>query len=236
MSVIACWAHIERLLVQTEIAIRIMGAIPDEKSLHVLNQSKEDGSQMWDPQVFDALIKAVNRLWPHDINNVSLLVPFLSAALGQNPDLRARDLTFPEHSPTLTAALETTWSSIYPYIANRIAPSPRLEDDSLISAKVTGQFTQLNKIRIVQNEVSTSILQALLSIIAACVAISFWSMNVRKVLPKNAGSIAAQMSLLAGSDLVNKLSINLERGSHGNGIQYDIFRDKVFSMGWWGNR
>jgi len=59
--------------------------------------------------------------------------------------------------------------------------------------------------RLVQSEISTRLLEALLLALAVCAAISFWLMGDGKVVPVDPGSIAARMALLAGSELVAKV-------------------------------
>jgi hypothetical protein len=73
----------------------------------------------------------------------------------------------------------------------------------------------------------------LLSLIAVCIAISFWSMNTREVLPKNPCSIAAAASLLAGSEILKHIPPGSEWCDDKHLESNGVFEGYLFSMGWW---
>jgi hypothetical protein len=60
-------------------------------------------------------------------------------------------------------------------------------------------------IRLLQNDVSTRILQGLLACMVICAVVSLSTVRLSKILPKNPCSIAAQASLVAGSEMMSKL-------------------------------
>lgn len=80
------------------------------------------------------------------------------------------------------------------------------------------------KVRLVQREVPTRLLEGLLLCMAGLGILGFWLVgNLANVLPQDPGSVAVQMSLFAGSNLVDRLKTEGEKGLEG---------ERLF-LGWW---
>lgn len=78
-------------------------------------------------------------------------------------------------------------------------------------------------VRLVQREVPTRLLEGLLLCMAGLGVLGFWLVGDVKVLPRDPGSVAAQVSLFAGSKLVKRL-----RNEGGRGLE----GEQIF-LGWW---
>ena len=113
------------------------------------------------------------------------------------------------------------------------APSGITIPTKLPSYNVT--ITSPGRPSLVQNAVSTRIVQVLLGTIAFCAFISFLNQDTRRVLPKNSCSIAAVASLLAGSELLKKDTFPRDPEFRDDRYLGDhlLFNGWVFSMGWW---
>ena len=78
-------------------------------------------------------------------------------------------------------------------------------------------------IRLVQKEIPTRLLEGLLLCMACLGILVFWIVGDLEVLPRDPGSIAAEMSLFAGSRMVERLRKGEERGLEGERLR----------LGWW---
>jgi len=87
--------------------------------------------------------------------------------------------------------------------------------------------------RLVQDKTITRILQALLAVMWLCTAIALFLFDARDLLPKNPCSIAAQASLLADSQFLDKIPPGAENATAEELMQMTPFVDHEFSMGWW---
>ena len=92
----------------------------------------------------------------------------------------------------------------------------------------TATITQ-QSLRAVQSRDATVALIVLLGIILGCIVIAFWCVPLKPIVAKAPNSIAAQASLLAGSNLVRRLR---EEGVS-SVTETNIWNEEVFSMGWW---
>ncbi|KAJ5110266.1 hypothetical protein N7532_002911 [Penicillium argentinense] len=88
---------------------------------------------------------------------------------------------------------------------------------------------------LVQNKVSTRILEALLGSMLLCALISLFFIKTKKVIPKNPCSIGAVASLLYGSGMLSPGAIpkGSEYCTDDELRQRGVFEEKKFTMGWW---
>ncbi len=83
--------------------------------------------------------------------------------------------------------------------------------------------------RAVQSRNVTIILIVLLGTTLACILVAFWRVPSKAVITEAPNSIAAQASLLAGSNLVRRLEVEGVKSV----AETNIWNEEVFSMGWW---
>jgi hypothetical protein len=98
-----------------------------------------------------------------------------------------------------------------------------------IPAKQTSYSTH----RLRQNLVSTRVLQGLLIAMIVCALISLLTIDLRNVLPKNPCSIAAQASLVAGSQMMKDLPAEAQWMSDKEFAK--LFEGGRYRMGWSGD-
>lgn len=113
-----------------------------------------------------------------------------------------------------------------------------LRDQNVIGTAnvVTGLLFDSSRHCLTQNVVSTRILQALILTMWLCTSIALILFDVKKLLPKNPCSIAAQASLLADADFLALIPDGAEHMTRKELMEITPFKDHLFSMGWWDNK
>ncbi|KAH0847288.1 hypothetical protein AYO21_07323 [Fonsecaea monophora] len=91
--------------------------------------------------------------------------------------------------------------------------------------------------RLVQSPLSTHLLVGVVGVLLICALVVFITNDMRNVLPKPIGSIAAVASLLAGSRIVDPKSGMVPPGSeYWSDEEWEkkgIWQSEMFRMGWW---
>lgn len=112
---------------------------------------------------------------------------------------------------------------------------------------VNGTIFDGSRLRLVQSPVSTRILEGLFLSMLLCACVIFLLSGPARILPKNPGSIASRMSLLADSTIPNYMTTYLEGSSshswfkermESHAVENDLYKENdfgedVFSLGWW---
>lgn len=103
---------------------------------------------------------------------------------------------------------------------------------------VNGTVIDGARLRLVQNGISTRILEALLAIVLACGAVACILEGKTRILPKDPGSIAAKMSLFADGEVWRAREVveELGDGEVGEKRRDELLEGWVFRMGWWDGR
>lgn len=91
----------------------------------------------------------------------------------------------------------------------RVAANGTLDNKPL-----TGNLTSSNNLRVLQDEASTRVLEAMLGLVLVLSILGSFSMNTDRVLPKNPGNIAAVGSLLADSNILKFCTFAEQSSSH----------------------
>ena len=111
-------------------------------------------------------------------------------------------------------------------------PSVKILDPS---TNLTGTFENPYRARLLQSQVSTRILQAVLGIMLLCAVVTYATLERGDFLPVNPCSIAAKASLLSGARFLHDGTI--PPGAAGMSDrelrQAGVFSRESFSMGWW---
>lgn len=91
--------------------------------------------------------------------------------------------------------------------------------------------------RLIQSPVSTHVLAGFVAALLVCTVMIFITNDMRNVLPKPMGSLAAVASLLAGSRIVDEKSGLIPKGSEfwsdADWQKSGIWEGEMFRMGWW---
>lgn len=160
-------------------------------------------------------------------NSSANIDPFFQSAIWDRDGVPLSQLVGPAARAENYTTLLTTIERVYARImaqqlrfsfraanATSAADNPSAPETDLL-ANLTATFTdQSARLRLVQSTVSTRLLEALLLAMALCAAVSrvltTWFCGDGRgwrgrVLPRDPGSVAAKMGLLAGSELVERL-------------------------------
>lgn len=216
---------------------------------------RADGQNLFMPAPISAVLPA--DAFPPAANS-STIDPFFQAAIWARDGVPLSELVGPaaraEGYSTLLATIESVYARM---VAQQLRFSFRAAnatavggDEAELLADLTVTLTdQAARLRLVQSAVSTRLLEGLLLAMALCAAVSRvlttydrrWR---RVVLPKDPGSVAAKMGLLAGSELVERLRdevvVRSGAGDGGGDAVREAERAAVagleghlFSLGWW---
>ncbi|KAK3312149.1 hypothetical protein B0H66DRAFT_644434 [Apodospora peruviana] len=134
----------------------------------------------------------------------------------------------------LQRAVEGTFGVIMAQFLNNARTNTTLDGGSLTTTITSPNIGQM---RLHQSKISTRILEALLGIMFVCVVVAYSAQrHMGKLLPKEPCSIAAQASLLAGSDLLRYIPPGAEWMTDQERNRLDIFRRALFGLGSWASR
>ncbi|KAF2141136.1 uncharacterized protein K452DRAFT_309563 [Aplosporella prunicola CBS 121167] len=160
----------------------------------------------------------------------SVLEGLFSIMLYGKNGTRPEELVGPTGHEKLITAIERSYGQVLAQVfnTNRNPPLPATAPMKAVLEVPYG-------LRLKQSEISTRILQGLLGAMTICAAITFATMDTRRVLPKDPCSIAAVASLFAGADMMGKDVIpeGTEQLTVKEIKEKGIFDGYLFSMGWW---
>lgn len=194
----------------------------DEASAKLYNMSFDRGQNAANP---------VELFYEYHVNSratssLGSLDNFMDTLVSSTYGTPISELIGPYNVDRLLAAMEKLYGLGFVLLIDGV----RTADIS--AGEVSGTTTQ-TATRLVQSELSTRALQALLGVILLLLIISFSTMNVRKVLPKNPNSIAAVASLLAGSKLIDVIALAPQDLSDEALIKTAALDKWTYSLGWW---
>lgn len=118
----------------------------------------------------------------------------------------------------------------YSYYDDELYENALKEKPNDSMRNVTGMLTYTHE-RVTQNATSTYVLIGLLSLMSVCLGFVFLFSPNRPLLPKSPCSIAARMSLIAGSQLVKELRGERSPGNSSRMRHAQI--SKPARLGWW---
>lgn len=143
----------------------------------------------------------------------------------------------PDGGPRIARGLDRVFGIRTAQMLSAHARSVNTTPDTLPSerpAPFDAVVTFPRRTRLVQDEVSTRVLQALLSAIAVLCTAAFLAMDTRAILPANPCSIAVVAKLLAGAKLLGPDVIPPGTEWYGDKeLEERVFGGHLFSMGWW---
>lgn len=116
------------------------------------------------------------------------------------------------------------------YYSQAIRNSTFLDGES---RQVPAVLVDKNRQRLVQNRLSTSILEGLLAVIWLCTVVAILLSRTKNLLPENPCSIAAQARLFADSQLLSLIPGDIGHLTNKQLARETPFVDHMFSLGWW---
>lgn len=225
IAIIHCAPYIEALLVNASFSLptfQLMSStpiVPDEASATVFSTGPLVSNSMGSQELFEHLSNDTYGPVSTDIvgiANVDKLIDRVDylyriwAAQHLNLHRRPANLTPPANTTTNPDAMHFRTDEYY------------------------GTITNGTHMRLVQNEVSTRILQGLLITMALCVVVSCILEPHTKILPKDPGSIASKMSLFADGEVWKNIPEGAEKWNDEEIEKRGLLRGVVLKMGWWG--
>lgn len=129
---------------------------------------------------------------------------------------------FSQHVDHLYSIIYSQWLNLN----GRVSPD---NDHRSASTVITDPL----RMRLKQSVVSTRILEALLAAIAVLMAVAFFLMDTRTLLPFNPCSIGATAALLAESEILKTIPEGAEWWDNREMAKKRVFSDYLFSLGWW---
>lgn len=98
-----------------------------------------------------------------------------------------------------------------------------------------GTVTDRSRLRLIQNEVSTRVLQGLLGVMALCMVAETIMVRGGRVIPRDPGSIASRMAYFAGGELWRHVPVGADRWSDEEIIKWGRENcEGGLLLDWWG--
>ena len=135
--------------------------------------------------------------------------------------------------------IDVTQHTYRRYMAQLISGTmrKRLNSTELASSppSYTGIISDVKRLRLKQNATSKLVLQIFLGVMLACGVFVYSFRRTRQLLPHSPYSIAGTMSLLAGSEMIERHVIPVGAEFMDEKELARVFDGYLFSLGWWGD-
>lgn len=162
---------------------------------------------------------------PSSLNGYSYARLMIAALNGSDP---ATILT-PENLPILVDRVTQICNTFTTqYFSDKLRSN--LTVGETVQATLSGSATRAC---VYQDRTSTTVLEVLLAVIFICTMTALWLFDAEQLIPKDPCSIAAQASLLAGSEFLRLIPPGSQALSNTKMAQVTPFKDHLFSIGWW---
>ncbi|EKG13694.1 hypothetical protein MPH_09160 [Macrophomina phaseolina MS6] len=136
--------------------------------------------------------------------------------------------------PANAEHLRDTVNRLYGRILAQILNAHRA-DATATGPALPARLMVPHRLRLMQNPISTRILEGLLAGVAICAALTGVTLNAGRILPKNPCSVGAVVSLLAGARMLGRDVIpeGAEWLSGGEKRAAGFYDARTYRMGWW---
>ena len=181
---------------------------------------------------FDTEITEYNGTNAFRTGNTTMLDPFFQKLLyGPNPV----DPTSLIGSGNTVRLMNAANHGYRQYMAQAFNSNMRQTLSPADRITVDARLLNPNKSRLTQDRASKIVLQVLLAIMFVCGVAAYLLADTKRVLPHSPTSIAGVASLLAGSELVDRIFV--PRGSEWMGDKElrkeGVFEGELYGLGWW---
>jgi hypothetical protein len=219
LNVVLCWSTVQELQASAHFTMPGWRL----RSLHVDEHTVKNISTAYDTQV-----DLAERVFSGTNGNISTALDAVFTVFLRNSTSNTIDTSLLQYDNfnRMYARINSVYGRATAQIMHREG-----RFSNLTSANTTLQATATDHstLRLHQNLISTRILQALLSVMLVCALVSLLTIDLRKVLPKNPCSIAAQASLVAGSEMMRDMPVKAQ--CMGDREFEELFQGKRFKMG-----
>ncbi|EXJ79696.1 hypothetical protein A1O3_07978 [Capronia epimyces CBS 606.96] len=205
-------------------------------AVQVRSEPKVDESSARWLQAFNSTywFTNINTFGAFDREAPTLLIDYFYSQVNYGPDgIPAQELTGPANTQRFIDATQRIYRR---YMAQLISATMRQTLNRTETASApgySGTVSGLSRPRLKQDPTSKLILQIFLGIMLACGVFVYSRRNMHRVLPRAPWSIAGMMSLLAGSEMIDRKVIPIGAAFMSDKELAKVFQGYVFSLGWW---
>jgi hypothetical protein len=215
LNIVQCWSSVQRLQASVRLSMpaqQIVSLVADEST----KQDILTGAMTYLP---------LELVFPKDYSE-PIDGPFSTFLRSEKPDVLNLQLLGRGNFAELKEQIQKVYGLVATDLLSSLDRNTTLVGvDPVIKATATHSV-----IRLLQNEVSTRILQGLLACMVICAVVSLSTVRLSKILPKNPCSIAAQASLVAGSEMMSKLPPDAQWMDD---KEFNaLFKGERYAMGW----
>ena len=163
--------------------------------------------------------------------------PFFNALVYGRDGIPASDLSAVNSTTKVGDAIQHLHRVVWAQVINLKLRVPTTTNHTgNITDPIRGTVINPHRTRLVQNSISTRVLEAMLATMLLCIAASAFLIDTHQVLPKNPCNIAAVVSLLAGSKILDLLPTGAEWISDEELGAKSLLAQQLFRMGWFGGQ
>ncbi|OAP59053.1 hypothetical protein AYL99_06351 [Fonsecaea erecta] len=164
----------------------------------------------------------------------TLLADYFYSQVNYGPDgIPADELTGPSNTQRFIDATQRIYRRYMAQLINGTMRRTLNQTEASSAPQYHGSVTGTTRLRLKQNATSKLILQIFLAIMLACGTFVYGRRNMRRVLRHCPWSIAGTMSLLAGSEIIDRKIIPVGAEFMSDEELRSVFEGYVFSLGWW---
>ncbi|KAH4044028.1 hypothetical protein HBH69_234610 [Parastagonospora nodorum] len=222
LNVVLCWSSVQELQASARFSMpgwRLRSLQADEQTVRNISATP------------DTQLDMASRVFGGSKGNVSTSLDNVFTAFLRNSTTNTMETSLLqlENWDKLYARMNSVYGRAAAQIMSR---EGRFTNLTSTSTTIPAQQTSYSTHRLRQNLVSTRVLQGLLIAMIVCALISLLTIDLRNVLPKNPCSIAAQASLVAGSQMMKDLPTEAQWMSDKEFEK--LFEGGRYRMGWSG--
>ncbi|KIW24361.1 uncharacterized protein PV07_10079 [Cladophialophora immunda] len=207
-----------------------------QDSVQIKSEPRVDESSARWLQAFNSTywFTASSTFAPFDREAPTLLTDYFYSQVNYGPDgIPADELTGPANTQRFIDATQRMYRRYMAQLINGTMRRSLNQTEAASAPQYQGSVTGVNRLRLKQNATSKLVLQIFLGIMLACGIFVYGGRNMRRVLPRCPWSIAGTMSLLAGSEIIDRKIIPVGAEFMSDEELKKVFEGYVFSLGWW---
>lgn len=234
LSVLHCVPYVEALWVTAKFTLPDLSLVTDVPLVPER-----------DSAVFVSDSASMTSFWRTDWQNFVVAIVNGSSGVGQLSGLSSDPAN--DNTRRLISAVESIFSRYFAQVLHLFYRQPVGEYSNASASSAgqnlltpdgqpaTGTVTDGTRLRLIQNTVSTRILQGLLAVMGACLVASTALGRGARVIPRDPGSVASRMAYFAGGEVWRRVPVGADRWTdeqirkHGLGVS-----EGSLLLGWWG--
>jgi hypothetical protein len=215
LNVVQCWSSVQ----EVQASVRL--SMPGQRIVSLATIEATSRDIITGPRSNMALERLFPKKYSEPVDG-----PFSIFIRGETPGTFDHQLLHRENFNKLNERIQKVFGLVAAELFSSLHRNTTLVDVNPV-IKATATYSVM---RLIQNEISTRILQALLVSMVICALVSLFTVRLSKILPKNPCSIAAQASLVAGSEMMSRLP---PEAQWMDDKEFDVlFKGEKYAMGW----